>query len=192
MRELGQWAGHSHRFSPPAVPAPPSDLSLSPLGQSPALRASWTPPPGGRDGFRLQLYRLRPLSLQSTGTLAPEARNFSWASLPPGAEFRLLLVTLRGPDQSRSANASAWTRECRATALLAGRGAARPPRLFATCGQAAGLAAAAPRPLGGGRPAPHTRVPRPGPLGLVFACPCPSFLKDTGPTDDLVPPQCPL
>ncbi|XP_023390544.1 receptor-type tyrosine-protein phosphatase V-like [Pteropus vampyrus] len=91
------------------LPAPPSDLSLSPVAQSPALRASWTPPPGGRDGFQLQLYRLRPLSLESTGTLAPEARNFSWASLPPGTEFRLLLVTLRGPDQSRSANASAWT-----------------------------------------------------------------------------------
>nr|KAF6395553.1 hypothetical protein HJG63_016178 [Rousettus aegyptiacus] len=91
------------------LPAPPLDLSLSPVGQSPALRASWTPPPGGRDGFRLQLYRLRPLTLDSMGTLASEARNFSWASLPPGAEFRLLLVTLRGPDQSRSANASAWT-----------------------------------------------------------------------------------
>lgn len=70
------------------------------------------PPPGGWDGFRLQLYRLRPPTLDSMGTLASEARNFSWASLPPGAEFRLLLVTLRGPDQSRSANASAWTREC--------------------------------------------------------------------------------
>ncbi|XP_039739530.1 receptor-type tyrosine-protein phosphatase V-like [Pteropus medius] len=91
------------------LPAPPSDLSLSLVAQSPALRASWTPPPGGRDGFQLQLYRLRPLSLESMGTLAPEARNFSWASLPPGTEFRLLLVTLRGPDQSRSANASAWT-----------------------------------------------------------------------------------
>lgn len=124
--------------SQPTVPAPPSDLSLSLVAQSPALRASWTPPPGGRDGFQLQLYRLRPLSLESMGTLAPEARNFSWASLPPGTEFRLLLVTLRGPDQSRSANASAWTRECPAIAALTGTGLRDPLGSLSSVGRQLG------------------------------------------------------
>lgn len=103
------------------------------------------PPPGGRDGFRLQLYRLRPLTLDSMGTLASEARNFSWASLPPGAEFRLLLVTLRGPDQSRSANASAWTRECHSLPPTPAAG----PRvhLFDIVGRQLGGPRPAPRPL---------------------------------------------
>lgn len=76
--------------------------------------ASWSPPPGGRDGFQLWLYRLRPLTLESKETLAPEAQNFSWVQLPPGTEFLVQLVTLRGPDESSSANATGWTRECSA------------------------------------------------------------------------------
>lgn len=109
------------------------------------------------------------------GTLASEARNFSWASLPPGAEFRLLLVTLRGPDQSRSANASAWTRECHSP----------PPH------RPRGRASTSSTSLGGsweGR-APH-RVPWPGPRGLVFAVYTAVFnvLKDTGLADGLVLP----
>lgn len=110
------------------------------------------------------------------GTLASEARNFSWASLPPGAEFRLLLVTLRGPDQSRSANASAWTRECHSPAPTPAAG----PRvhLFDIVGRAAG------------RAAPRTAPPWPGPRGLVFAVYTAVFnvLKDTGPADGLVSP----
>lgn len=74
--------------------------------------ASWSPPPGDRDGFQLWLYRLRPLTLESRETLPPEAQNFSWARLSPGTEFLVQLATLRGPDESSRANATGWTREC--------------------------------------------------------------------------------
>lgn len=102
------------------------------------------------------------------GTLASEARNFSWASLPPGAEFRLLLVTLRGPDQSRSANASAWTRECHLPPPTPAAG----PRvhLFDIVGRAAGRAAAAPRSSGSGRPAPRTASPGPALVAWSSLC----------------------
>lgn len=67
---------------------------------------------GGRDGFLLRLYRLRPPALEGQETLGPEAQAFSWARLAPGTEFLVWLATLRGPDKSSSANATGWTREC--------------------------------------------------------------------------------
>ncbi|XP_059001120.1 receptor-type tyrosine-protein phosphatase V-like isoform X4 [Mustela lutreola] len=91
------------------IPAPPANLSLGLASQPPALMASWSPPPGDRDGFQLWLYRLRPLTLESKETLPPEAQNFSWARLPPGTEFLVQLATLRGPDESSRANATGWT-----------------------------------------------------------------------------------
>lgn len=114
--------------------------------------ASWSPPPGGRDGFQLWLYRLRPLTLESKETLAPEAQNFSWVQLPPGTEFLVQLVTLRGPDESSSANATGWTRECRPhTPSFLGTLAGWIPwelrvllDVFVICGQAAGVTVVVP------------------------------------------------
>ncbi|XP_040133398.1 receptor-type tyrosine-protein phosphatase V isoform X3 [Ictidomys tridecemlineatus] len=91
------------------IPVPPANLNLGFAAQPPALRASWSPPPGGRDGFRLRLYSLGPLALKSEETLAPEAQNFSWAQLSPGSKFLVQVATLRGPEESNSANATAWT-----------------------------------------------------------------------------------
>uniref|UniRef100_A0A452S2P7 Receptor-type tyrosine-protein phosphatase V n=1 Tax=Ursus americanus TaxID=9643 RepID=A0A452S2P7_URSAM len=108
------WAGNLSssvlRARACTLPGPPANLTLGLASWPPALTASWSPPPGGRDGFQLWLYRLRPLTLESKETLAPEAQNFSWAQLPPGTEFLVQLVTLRGPDESSSANATGWTR----------------------------------------------------------------------------------
>lgn len=95
-----------------AVPAPPANLSLGLATQPPALTASWSPPPGGRDGFQLRLYRLRPLTLESKEALTPETQNFSWTPLPPGTAFLVQLATSRGPDESSSTNATGWMREC--------------------------------------------------------------------------------
>ncbi|XP_047377557.1 receptor-type tyrosine-protein phosphatase V-like isoform X3 [Sciurus carolinensis] len=107
------WAGNIsssvQRICTCTFPAPPANLSLSFTAQPPTLRASWSPPPGGRDGFRLRLYSLRPLALKSEETLAPEAQNFSWAQPSPGSKFLVQLATLRGPEESSSANATAWT-----------------------------------------------------------------------------------
>ncbi|XP_045643610.1 receptor-type tyrosine-protein phosphatase V-like isoform X3 [Ursus americanus] len=107
------WAGNLSsrvlRARACTLPGPPANLTLGLASWPPALTASWSPPPGGRDGFQLWLYRLRPLTLESKETLAPEAQNFSWAQLPPGTEFLVQLVTLRGPDESSSANATGWT-----------------------------------------------------------------------------------
>ncbi|XP_029791327.1 receptor-type tyrosine-protein phosphatase V-like [Suricata suricatta] len=107
------WAGN---FSSPirktracTLPAPPANLSLGLATQPPALTASWSPPLGDRDGFQLRLYRLRPLTLESKEALAPEVQNFSWTQLPPGTAFLVQLATLRGPDESSSANATSWT-----------------------------------------------------------------------------------
>ncbi|XP_053462317.1 receptor-type tyrosine-protein phosphatase V-like isoform X2 [Nycticebus coucang] len=107
------WAGNLsssiQRTCTCTYPASPANLSLGLVTQPPALRASWSPPPGGRDGFQLWLYSLRPLTLESEETLAPETQNFSWAQLSPGTEFLVQLATLRGPDQSSSTNATGWT-----------------------------------------------------------------------------------
>ncbi|XP_060034530.1 receptor-type tyrosine-protein phosphatase V-like isoform X4 [Erinaceus europaeus] len=91
------------------LPAPPANLSLSLASRPPALRASWSTPPGGRDGFLLQLYRLRPLALESEQQLSPEAHSFSWAVSAPGMEFLARLSTLHGPDESSCTNATGWT-----------------------------------------------------------------------------------
>ncbi|KAF7487075.1 hypothetical protein GHT09_000443 [Marmota monax] len=96
-------------LEPGCVPVPPANLNLGFAAQPPALRASWSPPPGGRDGFRLRLYSLGPLALKSEETLAPEAQNFSWAQLSPGSKFLVQVATLHGPEESSSANATAWT-----------------------------------------------------------------------------------
>ncbi|XP_027631801.1 receptor-type tyrosine-protein phosphatase V [Tupaia chinensis] len=90
-------------------PAPPANFSLGPTSQPPVLTASWCPPPGGRDGFHLRLYRLRSLTLESEEILAPEAHNFSWAQMAPGTEFLAQLATLQGPSESSDANATSWT-----------------------------------------------------------------------------------
>ncbi|XP_059136761.1 receptor-type tyrosine-protein phosphatase V-like [Peromyscus eremicus] len=90
-------------------PAPPTNLSLGFSTRSAVLRASWSHPPGGRDGVQLQLYRLRPLVLENEKTLSREAQNFSWAQLAAGSEFRVQLATLWGSEESSSVNATGWT-----------------------------------------------------------------------------------
>ncbi|XP_029418032.1 receptor-type tyrosine-protein phosphatase V-like [Nannospalax galili] len=90
-------------------PAPPTNLSLGFATQPAALRAFWSHPPGGRDGFQLRLYRLRPLALETDETLAREAQNFSWAQLAAGSEFQVQLTTLWGSETSSSTNATGWT-----------------------------------------------------------------------------------
>uniref|UniRef100_A0A8C0X701 Receptor-type tyrosine-protein phosphatase V n=1 Tax=Castor canadensis TaxID=51338 RepID=A0A8C0X701_CASCN len=107
------WAGNLsssiQRIHTCTRPAPPANLSLGFATQPPVLRASWSLPPGGRDGFQLRLYSLRPLALESKETLAPEAQNFSWAQLAPGSEFLVQLGTLQGSEESSSVNATGWT-----------------------------------------------------------------------------------
>uniref|UniRef100_A0A8B9YV74 protein-tyrosine-phosphatase n=1 Tax=Bos mutus grunniens TaxID=30521 RepID=A0A8B9YV74_BOSMU len=92
------------------LPAPPVSLSLGLATQPPALRAVWSPPAGGRDGFLLRLYCLWPPALEGQDTLGPEVQTFSWTRLAPGTEFLVWLATLRGPDESSAANATGWTR----------------------------------------------------------------------------------
>ncbi|XP_077013519.1 receptor-type tyrosine-protein phosphatase V-like isoform X2 [Tamandua tetradactyla] len=107
------WTGNlnstTQGISACTVPAPPANLSLELTEQPSALSASWSPPPGSRDGFQLQLYRLRPLNLEGSETLAPETQNFSWTQLPPGTEFLVQVSTLRGPDESSCTNTTGWT-----------------------------------------------------------------------------------
>ncbi|KAM6217313.1 receptor-type tyrosine-protein phosphatase V-like [Rhynchocyon petersi] len=109
---LWAWAGNlnssSQRIHACTVPAPPANLSLGFAAQPPGLMASWIAPPGVRDGFRLQLYSLRPLALEAEEILTLEARRFYWTQLPPGTKFLVRLATLRGPDESSSANATGW------------------------------------------------------------------------------------
>ncbi|XP_055966499.1 receptor-type tyrosine-protein phosphatase V-like [Sorex fumeus] len=107
------WAGNSSSSTQSThactLPAPPANLSLGWSSQPPALTASWSAPPGGRDGFQLQLYSLRPLTLNTETRLEAGAQNFSWAQLPAGTEFLAQLRSLRGLDESSSANATGWT-----------------------------------------------------------------------------------
>ncbi|XP_013377801.1 PREDICTED: receptor-type tyrosine-protein phosphatase V-like isoform X2 [Chinchilla lanigera] len=107
------WAGNLHssprRTHACTPPAPPANLSLGFVEQPPMLRASWSLPPGGRDGFLLRLYSLKPLVLDSEEILGPETQNFSWAQLPSGSEFQVWLATLQGLEESGSVNATGWT-----------------------------------------------------------------------------------
>ncbi|XP_043341904.1 receptor-type tyrosine-protein phosphatase V-like isoform X3 [Cervus canadensis] len=107
---VGNLSASIQRARACTLPAPPANLSLGLAARTPVLRAVWSPPAGGRDGFLLRLYCLRPPALESQETLGPEAQTFSWARLAPGTEFLVWLATLRGPDQSSSANATGWTR----------------------------------------------------------------------------------
>ncbi|XP_023564425.1 receptor-type tyrosine-protein phosphatase V [Octodon degus] len=107
------WAGdlrsspqRTHTCTPPA---PPANLSLGFAVQPPVLKASWSLPPGGRDGFRLRLYSLKPLALDSEETVGPETQNFTWAQLSRGSEFLVWLATLRGLEESSNASATGWT-----------------------------------------------------------------------------------
>ncbi|KAF5915764.1 hypothetical protein HPG69_011577 [Diceros bicornis minor] len=104
----GIWANPSLFFLDPAVPASPANLSLGLASLPPALRASWSPPPGGRDGFQLRLYCRRALTLESQEMLAPEAQHFSWAQLALGTEFLVWLAALQGPDESSSPSSMGW------------------------------------------------------------------------------------
>lgn len=97
-----------------AVPAPPASLSLGLAAQPPALTASWSPPPGDRGGFQMQLFCLRPLTLESEQILGPEVQNFSWAQLLPGGQFLVQLCT----NNSGCTNATGWMCECPPTAFL--------------------------------------------------------------------------
>ncbi|KAL1775349.1 receptor-type tyrosine-protein phosphatase V-like [Sigmodon hispidus] len=90
-------------------PAPPANVSLTFSTQPAALRASWSHPPGGRDGFQLKLYRLRPLTLESEKILSRETQNFSWAQLAAGSEFQLQLATLWRSEESSNVNTTGWT-----------------------------------------------------------------------------------
>ncbi|XP_060220333.1 receptor-type tyrosine-protein phosphatase V-like [Meriones unguiculatus] len=107
------WAGNlssnSRKIHSCTRPAPPTNLSLGFASQPAALRASWGHPPGGRDGFQLRLYRLRPLALESERIISREAQNFSWAQLDAGSEFQVQLSTLWESKESSSANATGWT-----------------------------------------------------------------------------------
>ncbi|KAM4861509.1 receptor-type tyrosine-protein phosphatase V-like isoform 2-T2 [Thomomys bottae] len=107
------WAGDLHsstqRIQACTRPAPVTNLSLSFTAEPPALKGSWIPPPGGRDGFRLRIYSLRPLALKEEKTLVSEAQNFSWAQWAPGSEFLVQLATLQGLDESSTASATVWT-----------------------------------------------------------------------------------
>ncbi|XP_055274751.1 receptor-type tyrosine-protein phosphatase V-like [Moschus berezovskii] len=107
---VGNLSSSIQRARACTLPAPPANLSLGLSARPLALRAVWSPPEGGRDGFLLRLYCLRPPALEGQETLGPEVQTFSWARLAPGTEFLVWLATLRGPDESSGANATGWTR----------------------------------------------------------------------------------
>ncbi|KAM5237789.1 receptor-type tyrosine-protein phosphatase V-like [Ctenodactylus gundi] len=107
------WAGSlsssTQRIRACTAPAPPANLSLGFAVQPPTLSASWSLPPGGRDGFRLRLYSQTPLMLKNEEILAPETHNVSWAQLSWGSEFLVQLATLWASEESSSATATGWT-----------------------------------------------------------------------------------
>uniref|UniRef100_A0A8C9HZ51 protein-tyrosine-phosphatase n=1 Tax=Piliocolobus tephrosceles TaxID=591936 RepID=A0A8C9HZ51_9PRIM len=74
-------------------PAPPANLSLNLAIQPPALRASWSPPSVGREDFQVQLYSLRPLTLEREETLAAEI----FSPFSPHPPYLALLAGLLAP-----------------------------------------------------------------------------------------------
>ncbi|XP_043861135.1 receptor-type tyrosine-protein phosphatase V-like [Dromiciops gliroides] len=107
------WAGHLNSTTQKAYtctfPATPTNLSLGSEGKPSTLTAHWGPPPGALDGYRLWLYQRAPQKLRGEAEVSSEIRSFSWPQLPPGTEFLVQLVALRGVDESDIINATAWT-----------------------------------------------------------------------------------
>ncbi|XP_036612681.1 receptor-type tyrosine-protein phosphatase V-like [Trichosurus vulpecula] len=107
------WAGRLNSTTQKAqtctFPASPVNLSLGSEGNPSTLTAHWSPPPGALDGYRLRLLHLAPLKLKEEAVLSSEIQSFSWTQLPPGMEFMVQLVALRGVDESDIINATAWT-----------------------------------------------------------------------------------
>lgn len=94
-----------------AVPAAPTNLSLTNPGSSSELYTSWSKPPGRRDHYHVTLYSLSTQSRVQVQTLSPDALNTTWAHLEAGSKFAVQVTAVKGSLEASSINVTQWTCE---------------------------------------------------------------------------------
>lgn len=94
-----------------AVPAAPTNLSLTNPGSSSELYTFWNKPPGRRDLYRVTLYSLSTQSRVRVQTLSPDAQNITWTHLEAGSRFAVQVTAVKGSFEASSTNVTQWTRE---------------------------------------------------------------------------------
>lgn len=120
-KALSHWpssslAGRAPRSSQPAPvrvasgagPSPVRNLSLSSAGRSAALRASWAPARGQREGYHLALYHSDSQTLVRNASVPPNASAFLFDGLLAGSEYALKVSTLAGSGRA-STSIHQWT-----------------------------------------------------------------------------------
>ncbi|XP_074833342.1 receptor-type tyrosine-protein phosphatase V-like [Carettochelys insculpta] len=90
-------------------PLAPPDVSLMSRGHPDRLSASWGAAAGGRDGYKLTLYRAGAGAMVAQAALGKDTHNFTFADLAPGSLHLLQVASTAGPFETAAANASAWT-----------------------------------------------------------------------------------
>lgn len=94
-----------------AVPAAPTNLSLTNPGSSSELHAWWNKPPGRRDHYRAVLYSLTTRSRERVQILSQDAQNITWTHLEAGSKFALQVFAVKGSFEASSTNITQWTCE---------------------------------------------------------------------------------
>lgn len=94
-----------------AVPAAPTNLSLTNPGSSSKLYTSWNKPPGSRDHYRITLYSLSTQSRIQVQTLSADALNCTWTHLEAGSKFAVQVTAVKGSLEASSTNITQWTCE---------------------------------------------------------------------------------
>ncbi|XP_007430100.1 receptor-type tyrosine-protein phosphatase V-like [Python bivittatus] len=97
----------STRITGQTVPLPVRDVTLS--HESPSvLLASWSEPPGGKDGYQLVLYHIDSQAPVKNATIAGGTTTFRFEKLLPGSEYALRITTWAGYYKA-STSARDWT-----------------------------------------------------------------------------------
>lgn len=127
----GHSSGPTPLFSPyptlPAGPLAPALVNVTSEGAT-GLRAFWVHALGGRDGYRVTLYRSG-VRVHSS-RVGAQVDGASFSALTPGTEYEVEVVTQAGPLRAVAASATGWTREWRGDGEGRSGGQGRPEALL--------------------------------------------------------------
>ncbi|XP_063000264.1 receptor-type tyrosine-protein phosphatase V-like isoform X2 [Elgaria multicarinata webbii] len=113
----GPYSSASRNSTVCTAPAAPVNLTLRNTGNSSVLYSAWAEPPGRRDHYRMILYSLVPPGLERVRKVGPGTQDFLWTGLPPGSQFALQVITVKGQAEASSTIAVEWTSPLPATSV---------------------------------------------------------------------------